>query len=419
MMFGVFNNKLCLLLTTSLLLTVFSGCSSKPEQSSEASTDTHDVKSDPPLEEFQSNLLKLAFDTATSIPVEPHIKTRSEWQQKVVGTWLKLEQPEQAVTHAEKIDNWRRGLCYAEAAFYYAQQGDQDNAHQILKLAGIEYEKGLQEWRIDQVKIAIAKVHMLLGEKSEVEKIESQLHESGTGAMDSARATKENEDSFEKQTEVLDSLIAAGSFEAVKNALYAYTELYRTFYGDFEKRKTIGDKIRSSWKPLPLFIRFELLNKLIEFSLEHNDPKNALEIIEESQELIDAHNWPLRYRISMQATLSLFRFKAGDGERAILQADSVLELFMKEGTNPSKIVNIYKAESLIPLAESYNGMGNRKKTLEVYKLALKSAVENPNSRPQAEDITDILCSMALHRVEPDEALKTEIANHIAQLGDPW
>jgi hypothetical protein len=64
-------------------------------------------------------------------------------------------------------------------------------------------------------------------------------------------------------------------------------------------------------------------------------------------------------------------------------------------------------------------MGNRDKTLHIYKLAVQAAVENPNSRPRAEDITDILCSLALHAVEPDAELKTAVSRQIAELGDPW
>jgi hypothetical protein len=82
-------------------------------------------------------------------------------------------------------------------------------------------------------------------------------------------------------------------------------------------------------------------------------------------------------------------------------------------------VNIDKAEAIVPLAESYQMMGNRDKALEVYKLAVTSAVENPNSRPRAEDLTDILCSMALNSVELDEELDMEINRHIAGLGSPW
>ncbi len=373
----------------------------------------------PSIEKFQSDLLDTAFDTATSIPVEPHIKTRSEWQQRVVDTCLKLDQPQRALAFIKKIDNWRRCLCYAQVAQYYAQRGCQDKARKILKLADIEYESDLQDWRSDEVRIVIAKVHLLLGETNEVHMVEAGLKEPEAGAIDSAKAVKDGRVPFKKQVEVLDGLIATGTYEAVKNALYAYTEIYHIYYHDLAKREIIGDKIRSSWKPIPTFVRFDLLNRLTELSLENKDPNKASEIIEEIQGFIDSYNWPLKHRMLMQAKLSQLRFKTGDREKAISQADAALKQFMQEQDDRLKILNIDKAEAITPLAEAYHSMGHREKAIAAYVLAVKSAVENPNSRPRAEDITDILCSMALNSVEPEENLNNEIFQHITELGEPW
>jgi len=445
---NIFNSNVCLLLAIAFLLPFFSACSKNPEQSPETTSAAKDDRSvsqtkstgqplekevvieqtpeqktisDQPLEAFRGKLLGLAFDTAASLPIEPHIDTRSEWQQRVVDTCLKLGQPERAIRYADKIENWRRGLCYANLACYLAQNGYpaeqiQKGLDLAEKIAAFDYE---QQWMSDEIRVAIAKVHLLLGQNGEVEKIESALDDPNTGAIASARAAKGTVDSFDKQVEILDGLIATGAFEAVKNALHAYTELYNLFYQDSEKRDVVENKIRSSWNTLPLFIRYELLTKLAEFSLKKKDSPKSLKIIGEMQDLIDAHDWPLQLRLLIQAKLSQLRFKAGDQQAAVLQADAALELFRKESGDRSRIVDIKKAEAIIPLAESYQAMGNRDKTLEVYKLAVKSAVENPNSRPRAEDLTDILCSMALNSVEPDEELDAEINRQIAGLGNPW
>jgi hypothetical protein len=57
--------------------------------------------------------------------------------------------------------------------------------------------------------------------------------------------------------------------------------------------------------------------------------------------------------------------------------------------------------------------------LAVYKQAAEAAVENPNSRPRAEDLSAICLSMAKRTVEPDAALWARIREIKSALGEPW
>src|SRR5262245_10686053 len=79
---------------------------------------------DKPLAAFQNELLNTAFEVATKIPIDPHIKDRSRTQEEVFGVSLKLDQPKRALQFLEKIDNWRRGSAYADLAFYCAKNGN-------------------------------------------------------------------------------------------------------------------------------------------------------------------------------------------------------------------------------------------------------------------------------------------------------
>jgi hypothetical protein len=64
-------------------------------------------------------------------------------------------------------------------------------------------------------------------------------------------------------------------------------------------------------------------------------------------------------------------------------------------------------------------MGDEAGALFVYRQAVEEGVENPNSRPRAEDLSATCCSMALHAVEPDAELWKRIRQISEQLGDPW
>src|SRR5262245_33770520 len=80
---------------------------------------TNDL-ADEPIAPFRGELLDIAFRAASAFPVDPHIKNRSRAQEAVVKTALELGQPQRALVETEQIDNWRRGACYAELAFYCA-----------------------------------------------------------------------------------------------------------------------------------------------------------------------------------------------------------------------------------------------------------------------------------------------------------
>ena len=84
-----------------------------------------------------------------------------------------------------------------------------------------------------------------------------------------------------------------------------------------------------------------------------------------------------------------------------------------------EIVDIYRAGALRTIAETYQAMGETAAASKTYKQAIEAGIENPNSRPRAEDLSATLCSMAVHGVEPDAGLWTRITDIEAGLGDPW
>src|SRR5262245_37603392 len=70
------------------------------------------------LEGYRKELFDVAFRTASTVPAMPHIKTRSRDQERVVVGCLELGQPALARAYVEKIENWRRGVGYADIAFF-------------------------------------------------------------------------------------------------------------------------------------------------------------------------------------------------------------------------------------------------------------------------------------------------------------
>ncbi|MBN1256987.1 MAG: hypothetical protein JXA52_04710 [Planctomycetes bacterium] len=363
----------------------------------------------------QDKLLSIAFDIASKIPVYPHLKDRSKMQEMVVATCLELAQPKRALSFLEKIENWRKGACYADLALYCAQHGYPDEAKSLLECAEKNYES-CEDWPRDRIKIKIAAVQTWLGNSQQAEELSSGVVDSETGKLIGVKAELCEENSFDEQMQAIDCLIASGNFDYLKNTLESSTHLFNRFYNDTERRDLVEEKIKSSWGTIPYFIRIDLLLKMAGFAIDHQDQKKALELVNQAQEIMDSVAWPLRYSIPLNAKLALTRYQAGDAKTAKNSINEALTLFEAER---EKIVNIYRAETLTPLAEAYHSMGELDTSLEIYKKAVAESFVNPNSRPRAEDLSAICCSLAKNGVEPDHELWEGIHNSTKELGDPW
>jgi len=100
-----------------VLSLVLAGCSRRDEHAAAVSP------VDAPLEAYQRELLEIAFEAASAIPSDPHIKSRSQAQAAVVTACLELNQPQRALGYIERIDDWRRGTAYADLARHCMRGG--------------------------------------------------------------------------------------------------------------------------------------------------------------------------------------------------------------------------------------------------------------------------------------------------------
>lgn len=409
--------KMKYVLSASILLVVsamFGGCNKKTEEVSSPAESS--VIIDEPITEFQVKLLDAAFDIAAKIPVYPHIKDRSRAQEDVVETCLKLHQVKRALDDIPRIENWRNGSCYADIAMICAEKGNLKEMQRYVDMAGKVAETA-EDWRKDHIRIKLAQVHTLLG-KTEQSKIYQTgvTSDSEIGKVERIRARVTDEASFAEEKKALDALIKQGNFDIGKNALYAYAQLFDTFYDDPQRRTQIEETIKSSWIPMPIDIRVKLLEQLAQSALDHADKDKALRLINETNRLIENYQWPLRFYIPMKANIMKLCIRAGDAATARSEADAALAMYREKSDQE---VNIYRAGTLRPLAEVYHQLGDTQTALSLYKQTVEEGMANPNSRPRAQDLSATCCSMALNAVEPDSELWTRIQQIREGLGQPW
>jgi tetratricopeptide (TPR) repeat protein len=410
-------------LRISLVLSGFSlflftvGCD-KQERTGDVAQGKYDMVvslTDKPLDDYQNKLLDVAFEAASAIPIQPHIKDRSRAQGKVVETSLELDQPLRALRCIEKIDNWRRGAGYADLAFYCAKHGYTGEVQQYLNLA-VQISESAEDWHKDHIRMKIANAYTLLGETQQADQYVKDLADVESLKVAKVTAMIANDDHFNEQMKALDALLVSSNFDIVENALKVWTNLFNRFYDNTERRSFVEEKIKTSWDKLPIFKRVELLTDMAGFALDHADQAKALELVNEAQLLMDGAQWRPEHRIPMISKLVKLRFQAGDRQKSRIDAGALLALF---DSQRDKIVNIERAGALRPLAEAYQSMGDTATALSAYKRTVEEGVENPNSRPRAEDLSTTCLSMAVHGVEPDAVLWTRIRQINDGLGDPW
>ncbi len=376
---------------------------------------------DRPLADYQGKLLEVAMDVASKPPTDPHIKNRCRFQESVVDACLTLGQPERALRYATRIDNWRRGVAYADIASWCIEHGVDADVEHYLDLANgmvvrTNKDPNQQEWRGDRVRAGIARAYVLLGEPGKAASFADGIETAEVGAVEAAKADKLDAKAADARLSELDSVFASGDLDQVHNALDNCVRFYDRFYDDAGRRASLRETVTTAHPKLPITMRIEMLMKLADVALEHHDPDEVTSLIDTTQGIVDGARWLARDRIPIDARLAALRYRAGQKAEARKKLDEALKLYDEQ---QEEIVDIWRAGALRPIAEAYQSMQDGANALAVYRRAVEVGVDNPNSRPRAADLTATCLSMAVDGVEPDSALWGRITAIRDGLGVPW
>lgn len=375
---------------------------------------------DAELDATHRELLRIAFSTVDDMPLEPHVKNRSRIQESVVEACLELGQIATAYEFTEQIANWRRGAQFAEIAYHLAEQGELADVNELLQRAFVvatEDESALsQDWRRDNIRVRIARVHALLGQDAEAQVLEAGVVDSESFKVVSAHPNFADPEQLEPRLEGLRQIAENGVLDQARNVVEATVELYRAFYADDERRAQIERTLVEVCRFLPQDIGIEVRAQLAEVAIENADFPRALTFVDEAAAVVDGERWLPEDELPLRARLASLRYRAGADEQGLLEAFTAREFF---DANRGAIYDVFRGEALRPLAEAFVEMGMRDTAAEVYALAVEEGVENPNSRPRAEDLAATCISMALHGFEPEQALLERLREIERGLGDPW
>lgn len=376
---------------------------------------------DESLEDYRSELLDLAFSAASAFPLDPHVKNRSRAQEAVAAACFELGQPRRALRYVEQIENWRRGAGYADFARYCAERGDASEVEHYLELASqiadaSRDEGSGQAWRRDRIRAKIAGACFLLGREDEAARFAADLVPSESGRIDVLTAAHIGPDEFDRHVEVLDGLIATGTFDQIVNGLDTCVELFDRFFEDAKRRGLVLTKSTSLRAKLPLQVQLDHVLQLTDVSLDHGDRARARALLTMAEPLLASGQWLPEHRVPVLARVAELRFRAGDEDGARRDVAEALATFDAEH---GEIVDMFRARALRPVAEAYHVMGDREAALRVYREAVEEGVGNPNSRPRAVDLSATCISMALRGFRPDAELWARLRQVRDELGHPW
>jgi hypothetical protein len=380
---------------------------------------------------WRIELLDLAFDAASAFPLYPHIKNRSRAQADPAHAALEIDQPDLALSYADGIVNWRRGEAIAAVAQHEARLGRLERVEDLLRraqdiadgkvakpeeLAAAEGIETAQEWHRDRIRARIAATYLILGRTNLADAAAFDAQESEKLPIHVQRASQVSGEQFDAFVTRLDGYVTVGTFDSLSAALASYAELYDRFYANRERRDALEAKVRIAWAKLPVQVRVETTERLVESALRAQDRERAVALLDEMRELLDSMHWTADAVVPLRARLASLRARAVDTAAGRAEADAALATYH---AGRAQVVNMDRADTLRPLAETYADLGDARKARELYALALTEALENPNSRPRTDDFVAVLCSLVVHGIEPDEALSRQIREFRGKLGEPW
>jgi hypothetical protein len=368
----------------------------------------------------QDDLLRFAFEVASLIPREPHLKDRSRAQEAAVLAMLAAGRIDLATDLVERMDGWRRGTGFAEVAFALAgERPDDPRIRRYLVLAS-NLSDTAKDWRKDRIRMAIARVHARLGESAEAARIARSIAIEEVGKIDVVRARHGAEvlddEAFAARQAELAAAVASGNFDLVRSALAAQVGFFERYQADDVRRLAVERAIREGWVKVPHSIRIDLLLDMSAIAAAAGDAQAAQRFAAEARSILDANRWIAESEVPMLGRIATAFANAGADEAARAAIERAEEV---HGTRLQEIYDIYRAGALRPVAEAWVAVGDADRARAMYLRALASGMENPNARPRAIDLAATARSMAASGFQPDAELLEEMRAIRTRLGDPW
>lgn len=381
-----------------------------------------------PLTPSQRGLLQLAFDAASKFPLQPHGKNRSRAQEVAVVAAFELGAPEFAVALGAKIADWRRGCAYADFAWAMAKRGDAARAREYVKLAeGVVRDErddpGAQEWRGDLIQLKVARALSALGDVEAAAKASGAIDQASTHAVDatwnstaSERVATMTAERAPAEFAALDQGFATMSLGQQASTMALVARMHEKFFADAALRRACEERVAVTWDKTMPSLRLDALAQMVRSCHAKADAARAAELLATMRAIVEGHRWRSEDRMPQVARLVELANELGQSDRARADAEAALKAYQSERDG---IVDIYRAETLRPLALAWFVLGDRERGEDLFALAVEEGMENPNSRPRCDDLVDACVDLARRGIDPSPKTWARLREVQQGLGEPW
>ena len=370
----------------------------------------------PPLANLsRDDLLDLAFQISTSIPIEPFASDRARMQALVSQACIKNGSLIQAIQYASRIEGWRQGELFALIGQQYATANETQRARDFAARA-MEVATNEIDWRRERIVIETAKIYLQLGDSGKASALVEGVTQAELGKLETARTAIVLQSQLDNQADMFDKALATKNFDLVRGAIEGYL-VWLDRVSEDEIRTTRALTVIDDALPgLPVDLQVKYG---IDFADHlHKNLKRDLAILklDKATEIFSATTFLPEDVAPLGAMIARARIRMGDEQSARL----LLQRFYSEySTRREGIVNLRRAKSLRALAEGFCELGDRDDAIACYTWALEEGTINPNARPRAEDLGATCLSMAEYGIPLTPELKHQIDTIRSSLTYPW
>lgn len=363
----------------------------------------------------RDDLLDLAFQISTSIPIEPFASDRARMQALVAQACIKNGSLIQAIQYASKIEGWRQGELFALIGQQYASANETQLARDFAARA-MEVAANEIDWRREQIVIETAKLYLQLGDSTKASALVEGATQAELGKIEAARTAIVLQSQLDNQADMFDKALATKNFDLARGAIEGYL-VWLDRVSEDEIRTTRALKAIDDALPgLPFDLQVKYAIDLADHL--HKNLKRDLAILklDKATEIFSATTFLPEDVAPLGAMIARARIRMEDPQSARV----LLKRFYEEhSTRREGIVNLRRATSLRALAEGFCELGDRDDAIACYTWALEEGTINPNARPRAEDLGATCISMAEYGIVLTPELKNRIDTIRNSLTDPW
>jgi len=370
----------------------------------------------PPLANLsRDDLLDLAFQISTSIPIEPFASDRARMQALVAQACIKNGSLIQAIQYASKIEGWRQGELFALIGQQYASTNETQLARDFAARA-MEVAANEIDWRRERIATETAKIYLQLSDSTKASALVEGATQAELGKIEAARTAIMNESQLDNQADMFDKALATKNFDLARGGIDGYLVWLDRVSQDQTRTTRALKAIDDALPGLPFDLQVKYEIDLADHL--HKNLKRDLAILklDKATEIFLATTFLPEDVAPLGAMIARARIRMGDPQSARV----LLKRFYAEhSTRREGITNLRRATSLRALAEGFCELGDRDDAIACYTLALEEGTINPNARPRAEDLGATCISMAEYGIVLTPELKNRIDTIRNSLTDPW